>query len=251
MVDPRAGQAIISHNEKWYLVSIDRGWKPCLLGDEASAFRWALNAIPTEKEQNFLSMRSATKVARSICLQELQLPETTTNEIFKYLSSDARQAIAVVRARKAAKRRSRKTYTKSMILQYLVAHTGISARKAGDTLDALVNLAYKQAKNSFTIPGLGKLVLVQRKARLGRSFAFGGTYKLPATKTVKFKISAVAKKKMLSSSKRRRKKVHGKIVPKTGVAHRWHSSGRSKRRMSEMAKRRLRAAKAVRTKQLA
>jgi hypothetical protein len=43
-----------------------------------------------------------------------------------------------------------------------------------------VNLAYKNAKNSFTIPGLGKIVLVNRKARIGRNPAIGEQIKIAA-----------------------------------------------------------------------
>ena len=47
-------------------------------------------------------------------------------------------------------------------------------------IDALVALAYKNDKNSFTLHGLGKLVLVNRKARMGRNPAIGATIKIPA-----------------------------------------------------------------------
>jgi len=47
----------------------------------------------------------------------------------------------------------------------------------------------KEAKNSSTLPGLGKLVLVQRKARLGRNPATGATTKINAKKVVKFRVA--------------------------------------------------------------
>ena len=40
-------------------------------------------------------------------------------------------------------------------------------------LDELAGLAYKEARNGFTIPGVGKLVVVDRKARMGRNPATG------------------------------------------------------------------------------
>ena len=62
-----------------------------------------------------------------------------------------------------------KTLTKSQILTTVAETVGLTKKQAGETLEALVALAYKNAKNSFTIPGLGKLVLVNRKARMGRN----------------------------------------------------------------------------------
>ena len=57
----------------------------------------------------------------------------------------------------------------------------------------LANLAYRQAKNSFTIPGIGKLVLVNRKARIGRNPATGQEIQIPAKKVVKFRVAKAAK----------------------------------------------------------
>lgn len=50
----------------------------------------------------------------------------------------------------------------------------------------------KEAKNSFTLPRLGKLVLVQRKVRLGRTPATRETIKINAKKVVKFRVAKEA-----------------------------------------------------------
>jgi DNA-binding protein HU-beta len=60
-------------------------------------------------------------------------------------------------------------------------------------------LAYKNAKNSFTIPGLGSLVMVNRKARLGRNPATGGQIKIPAKRVVKFRVAKAAKDTILGA----------------------------------------------------
>lgn len=60
-------------------------------------------------------------------------------------------------------------------------------------LTSIAELAYKEAKNGFTIPGLGKLVLVKRKARIGRNPATGESIKIPAKTVLKFRVSKVAK----------------------------------------------------------
>ncbi len=87
--------------------------------------------------------------------------------------------------------------TKSATLKTLADKTGITKKQAGVFLDALVALAYKEAKNSFTIPGIGKLVLVNRKARVGRNPATGATIQIPAKKVVKFRVAKAAKDAIL------------------------------------------------------
>ena len=97
---------------------------------------------------------------------------------------------------------SGKSLTKSQTLAELAeAVEGISKKQAGQFMEALTNLAYKQAKNSFTIPGLGKLVLVQRKARMGRNPATGETIQIKAKKVVKFRVAKAAKDAILGVQK--------------------------------------------------
>ena len=57
----------------------------------------------------------------------------------------------------------------------------------------MTDLAYKEAKMGFTIPGLGKLVVVNRKARMGRNPATGQAIKIPAKRVLKFRIAKAAK----------------------------------------------------------
>ena len=87
--------------------------------------------------------------------------------------------------------------TKSATLSTLAAKTGLSKKQAGQFIDELVKLAYKEAKNSFTIPGLGKLVLVNRAARMGRNPATGETIQIPAKRVVKFRVAKAAKDSIL------------------------------------------------------
>jgi DNA-binding protein HU-beta len=60
-------------------------------------------------------------------------------------------------------------------------------------VETLVQLAYKEAKNGFTVPGLGKLVVVNRKARIGRNPATGEQIQIPAKRVLKFRIAKAAK----------------------------------------------------------
>ncbi len=86
-----------------------------------------------------------------------------------------------------------KPKTKSQIIAHLSEKTGLSKKATVQFLDELVALAYKEAKNGFTLPGLGKLVIQQRKARLGRNPKTGETIKIAAKKVLKFKIAKVCK----------------------------------------------------------
>lgn len=90
-----------------------------------------------------------------------------------------------------------KAMTKSQILKTLAEKTDLPKTKVTEVMDTLTALAYKEAKNGFTLPGLGKLVLVKRKARMGRNPATGESIKIPAKKVVKFRVAKAAKDAIL------------------------------------------------------
>ena len=54
---------------------------------------------------------------------------------------------------------------------------------------------------TFTLPGLGKLVLVNRKARIGRNPATGEQIQIPAKRVVKFRVAKAAKDAILGPKK--------------------------------------------------
>ncbi len=86
-----------------------------------------------------------------------------------------------------------KAMTKSQIVAGVAEKAAITKKQAAAAIEALVAMAYKGAKDAFTIPGLGKLVLVNRKARTGRNPATGETIKIPAKRVVKFRVAKAAK----------------------------------------------------------
>ena len=90
-----------------------------------------------------------------------------------------------------------KALTKSQIAAAVAEKAGITKKQAGEVLATLCDLAYKNAKNTFTLPGIGKLVLVNRKARIGRNPATGEEIKIPAKKVVKFRVAKAAKDAIL------------------------------------------------------
>ncbi|MGO8678003.1 MAG: HU family DNA-binding protein [Limisphaerales bacterium] len=79
-----------------------------------------------------------------------------------------------------------------MITTSLAETVGVTNKQAVGILEALAALAYRNARNKFTIPGLGKLVLVNRKARMGRNPATGAAIKVAAKKVVKFRVAKAA-----------------------------------------------------------
>jgi DNA-binding protein HU-beta len=91
----------------------------------------------------------------------------------------------------------KKPMTKSQIVEHLAEKADISKKQAALLLDEIAKLSYKEAKNSFTLPGIGKIVLVQRKARTGRNPRTGEAIKIPAKKVVKFRVAKVAKDAIL------------------------------------------------------
>ena len=89
--------------------------------------------------------------------------------------------------------------TKSQIAAEIATKNNITKRAAADTLESISQLAYQNAKNTFTLPGLGKLVLVNRKARVGRNPATGETIQIKAKRVVKFRVAKAAKDAILAT----------------------------------------------------
>ncbi len=87
----------------------------------------------------------------------------------------------------------KKAMTKAQTVAALAESSGLTKKQVGDLLEDLAQLAYKEAKVGFTVPGMGKLVLVNRKARKGRNPATGEEIQIPAKKVLKFRIAKAAK----------------------------------------------------------
>ena len=93
-----------------------------------------------------------------------------------------------------------KALSKSEIASVLAEKVGITKKQSVEYLDALAGLAYSNAKNTFTLPGLGKLKLKDRAARVGRNPATGATIQIPAKRVVKFQVSKAAKDAILGTA---------------------------------------------------
>jgi DNA-binding protein HU-beta len=94
-----------------------------------------------------------------------------------------------------------KAMTKSQIADHMAKLAGMTKKATVEFLDELSSLAHKEAKNTFTLPGIGKLVLVNRKARNGRNPQTGEAIKIPAKRVVKFRVAKAAKDSILGSRK--------------------------------------------------
>lgn len=89
--------------------------------------------------------------------------------------------------------------TKSALLAGLSEATSLSKKDVGNVLDTLASMAHKEVKKGgeFVLPGFGKLVKVNRKARMGRNPATGESIKIPAKTVVKFRIAKAVKDAIL------------------------------------------------------
>lgn len=92
-----------------------------------------------------------------------------------------------------------KALTKSQIAASIAEKHELTKKQAAEILETIAQLAYKQAKNTFILPGLGKLVLVNRAARIGRNPATGEQINIPAKRVVKFRVAKAAKDAILGA----------------------------------------------------
>ena len=85
--------------------------------------------------------------------------------------------------------------TQSQVIKELAAATGTATKAAKTFMTALADLAVKETKKNgvFIIPGIGRLVRQDRKARMGRNPATGETIKIAAKKVVKFRVAKAVK----------------------------------------------------------
>jgi len=94
--------------------------------------------------------------------------------------------------------------TQSQIMKELAAATGSSTKQAKQFVASFAELAVKETKKNgmFVIPGIGRLVRVDRKARMGRNPATGEAIKIPAKKVVKFRVAKAVKDAIVPPKKK-------------------------------------------------
>jgi DNA-binding protein HU-beta len=94
--------------------------------------------------------------------------------------------------------------TKSQVVAHLAEKVGIPKKTAAAVLAELVTVATKEAKRSgqFVIPGLGKAVKANRKARTGRNPQTGEAIQIPAKTVVKFRLAKAFKDAVVPPKKK-------------------------------------------------
>jgi DNA-binding protein HU-beta len=88
-----------------------------------------------------------------------------------------------------------KVLTKAQLVGEISDKIGMTKKDVSGFLDTLTEIAYRETKKKgeFTMPGFGKLVKVQRKARTGRNPATGEIIKIKAKNVVKFRVAKACK----------------------------------------------------------
>ena len=85
----------------------------------------------------------------------------------------------------------KKPLTKSQIVAHFAGEFDISKKTAGMMLDEICAFAVAETKRTgvFVLPGIGKLVISNRKARMGFNPATGEQIKIPAKRVVKMRLA--------------------------------------------------------------
>src|SRR5438270_6946912 len=88
-----------------------------------------------------------------------------------------------------------KKMTQTAIVRELAETAGINNKVAKQFIESLAQLAVRETKKNgvFILPGIGRLVRAERKARTGRNPATGETIKIPAKQVVKFRLAKSVK----------------------------------------------------------
>jgi DNA-binding protein HU-beta len=81
--------------------------------------------------------------------------------------------------------------TQSQMIKELAGTAEVSSKVAKILVTAYADLVVKETKKNGVaiLPGIGRLVRVDRKAREGRNPATGEKIKIPAKKVVKFRVA--------------------------------------------------------------
>ncbi|MBK9171009.1 MAG: HU family DNA-binding protein [Bryobacterales bacterium] len=97
-----------------------------------------------------------------------------------------------------------KRMTQTQLVRHLAETCEVSNKVAKQLLDTLSETAIKEVKKNgvFVLPGIGRLVRQERKARMGRNPATGQAIKIPAKKVVKFRVAKAAKDAIVPPKKK-------------------------------------------------
>jgi DNA-binding protein HU-beta len=94
--------------------------------------------------------------------------------------------------------------TQTQLVRMLAEKAEVNNKVARAFLDNLQAIGIAEVKKNgvFVLPGLGRLVRVDRKARMGRNPATGEAIKIAAKKVVKFRVAKSAKDAIVPPKKK-------------------------------------------------
>ena len=94
--------------------------------------------------------------------------------------------------------------TQTQLVKEIAAATGVASKVAKTFIECYAGIAVRETKKNgmFVMPGLGRLVRVERKARMGRNPATGEKIKIAAKKVVKFRVAKVVKDAVVPPKKK-------------------------------------------------
>ena len=94
--------------------------------------------------------------------------------------------------------------TQTQLIRSLAESCEVNNKAAKKMLEELAGVAIRETKRTgvFVLPGIGRLVRVDRKARMGRNPATGEPIKIPAKKVVKFRLAKAAKDAVVPPKKK-------------------------------------------------
>jgi DNA-binding protein HU-beta len=94
--------------------------------------------------------------------------------------------------------------TQTQLVRALAEKCEVNNKTARTFLDELSSMAVAEVKKNgmFVLPGIGRLVRQDRKARMGRNPATGEAIKIPAKKVVKFRVAKAAKDSIVPPKKK-------------------------------------------------
>lgn len=94
---------------------------------------------------------------------------------------------------------AKKPLTKSQVVSHFAEKFEIAKKTAATILEEVAAFAIAETKKagSFTLPGVGKLVLSNRKARMGFNPATGEQIKIPAKRVVKMRLAKAFKEAVI------------------------------------------------------
>jgi DNA-binding protein HU-beta len=104
--------------------------------------------------------------------------------------------------KKVKRQKRQRSMTQSAMFTELSERLEMPKKQVKEVVTTLIELVYEEApKAGIMIPGLGKLLIVDRKARMARNPQTGEQIKVPARKALKFRIAGIARRTLAPKPK--------------------------------------------------